>query len=40
MTKQGEYDLKKATEVNKEVYDFLASVSAKYGIGTGLVHWR
>jgi aconitate hydratase len=36
-------DLKKAQEVNKEVYDFLSSVSNKYGIGfwkpgAGIIH--
>ena len=36
-------DLKSAKEVNKEVYDFLASVSNKYGIGfwepgAGIIH--
>ncbi|CAN5246000.1 aconitate hydratase [soil metagenome] len=36
-------DLKKAIETNKEVYDFLASVSNKYGIGfwkpgAGIIH--
>lgn len=38
-----EPDLKNANVVNKEVYDFLASVSAKYGIGfwkpgAGIIH--
>ncbi len=36
-------DLKKANETNKEVYDFLSSVSNKYGIGfwkpgAGIIH--
>lgn len=36
-------DLKTALEINKEVYDFLSSVSAKYGIdfwgpGSGIIH--
>jgi len=39
----GAEDLKKAEETNKEVYDFLASVSKKYGIGfwkpgAGIIH--
>jgi aconitate hydratase len=39
----GPDDLKKAEETNKEVYDFLASVSKKYGIGfwkpgAGIIH--
>lgn len=38
-----EADLKKAVDTNKEVYDFLASVSNKYGIGfwkpgAGIIH--
>lgn len=38
-----EQDLERAYEENKEVYDFLASVSAKYGIGfwkpgAGIIH--
>src|SRR4051794_23661742 len=31
---QGQNDLQKANDINREVYDFLASVSSKYGIGT------
>jgi len=36
-------DLQKANDKNKEVYDFLASVSNKYGIGfwkpgAGIIH--
>ncbi|MCB0549636.1 MAG: aconitate hydratase, partial [Phaeodactylibacter sp.] len=36
-------DLSKANEVNKEVYDFLSSISNKYGIGfwkpgAGIIH--
>ncbi|PVD39189.1 hypothetical protein C0Q70_01817 [Pomacea canaliculata] len=39
----GEKDLKRAKDINAEVYDFLASVSAKYGIGfwkpgSGIIH--
>ncbi|KAF8708114.1 aconitase IPM isomerase family, partial [Rhizoctonia solani] len=39
----GEKDLARAIEVNREVYDFLATVSAKYGIGfwkpgSGIIH--
>ena len=38
-----ETDLATANEVNKEVYDFLASISNKYGIGfwkpgAGIIH--
>ena len=38
-----EYDLKNALDVNSEVYDFLSSVSNKYGIGfwkpgAGIIH--
>ncbi len=38
-----EVDLENAIDVNREVYDFLASVSAKYGIGfwkpgSGIIH--
>jgi len=40
---QGAKDLAKASDVNREVYDFLASVSSKYGIGfwkpgSGIIH--
>lgn len=36
-------DLKKAKEINKEVYDFLATSGAKYGVGfwkpgSGIIH--
>ena len=36
-------DLQKAKEINKEVYDFLASSAAKYGVGfwkpgSGIIH--
>lgn len=39
----GEKDLKRAVDLNKEVYDFLASASAKYNIGfwkpgSGIIH--
>ncbi|TDG52114.1 hypothetical protein AWZ03_001395 [Drosophila navojoa] len=39
----GEQDLKRAKDLNKEVYDFLASTSAKYGLGfwkpgSGIIH--
>ena len=39
----GKEDLKRAKDVNKEVYDFLATCSAKYGIGfwrpgSGIIH--
>lgn len=39
----GAPDLKRAQEVNKEVYDFLSSASAKYGVGfwkpgSGIIH--
>lgn len=39
----GEKDLARAKELNKEVYDFLASASAKYGVGfwkpgSGIIH--
>lgn len=39
----GKQDLQKAIKTNKEVYDFLASASAKYGIGfwgpgSGIIH--
>ncbi|GAA5968152.1 hypothetical protein JCM8115_001756 [Rhodotorula mucilaginosa] len=39
----GEKDLARAKDVNKEVYDFLATASAKYGIGfwkpgSGIIH--
>ncbi|KAL5019353.1 hypothetical protein ScPMuIL_005075 [Solemya velum] len=39
----GDEDLKRAKELNKEVYDFLASASAKYGVGfwkpgSGIIH--
>lgn len=38
-----EFDLEKATEINKEVYEFLSSVSQKFGIGfwkpgAGIIH--
>ncbi|XP_034487898.1 probable aconitate hydratase, mitochondrial [Drosophila innubila] len=41
--KCGELDLKRAIDDNKEVYDFLASASAKYGLGfwkpgSGIIH--
>ena len=40
---ESEYDLKNALDVNSEVYDFLSSVSNKYGIGfwkpgAGIIH--
>ena len=36
-------DLKKAKDINKEVYDFLATAGAKYGVGfwkpgSGIIH--
>ena len=39
----GVQDLKRAIETNKEVYDFLATATAKYGIGfwkpgSGIIH--
>jgi aconitase A len=39
----GEADLKHAITTNKEVYDFLATAGAKYGIGfwkpgSGIIH--
>lgn len=39
----GVKDLERAININKEVYDFLASCSAKYGIGfwkagSGIIH--
>ncbi|RUS89005.1 hypothetical protein EGW08_003252 [Elysia chlorotica] len=39
----GEQDLKRAKDINKEVYDFLATASAKYGVGfwkpgSGIIH--
>lgn len=39
----GEEDLKKAKEINEEVYNFLATASAKYGVGfwkpgSGIIH--
>jgi aconitate hydratase len=39
----GEKDLSRAKEINKEVYDFLSSASAKYNIGfwrpgSGIIH--
>lgn len=39
----GEEDLKKAVDVNQEVYNFLATASAKYGVGfwkpgSGIIH--
>ncbi|XP_053388072.1 aconitate hydratase, mitochondrial-like [Mercenaria mercenaria] len=39
----GDKDLARAKDINKEVYDFLASVSAKYGVGfwkpgSGIIH--
>ncbi|KAJ3349497.1 Aconitate hydratase mitochondrial [Allomyces javanicus] len=41
--KGGDKDLPRAAEINKEVYDFLATCSAKYGIGfwkpgSGIIH--
>lgn len=41
--KCGEMDLKRAVDQNKEVYDFLESASAKYGLGfwkpgSGIIH--
>ncbi|KAH8406695.1 hypothetical protein KR222_003781 [Zaprionus bogoriensis] len=41
--KCGEADLKRAIDTNKEVYDFLSSASAKYGLGfwkpgSGIIH--
>jgi len=43
LDKQGVFDLQTASTTNKEVYDFLASVSKKYGIGfwkpgSGIIH--
>lgn len=40
---EGKADLERAKEMNKEVYDFLASAGAKYGIGfwkpgSGIIH--
>ena len=40
---KSEYDLKNALDINSEVYDFLSSVSKKYGIGfwkpgAGIIH--
>merc|ERR1719265_2603859 len=40
---EGKQDLKRAEEINKEVYDFLGSAAAKYGIGfwkpgSGIIH--
>ncbi len=40
---ESQYDLKNALDINSEVYDFLASVSNKYGIGfwkpgAGIIH--
>ncbi|KAL5498171.1 ACO1_1 [Sanghuangporus vaninii] len=39
----GEADLKRAIDINKEVYDFLATATAKYGMGfwhpgSGIIH--
>ncbi|KAK3696221.1 hypothetical protein RRG08_027664 [Elysia crispata] len=39
----GDQDLKRAKDLNKEVYDFLATASAKYGVGfwkpgSGIIH--
>ncbi|XP_060600434.1 probable aconitate hydratase, mitochondrial [Ruditapes philippinarum] len=39
----GDKDLARAKDINKEVYDFLSSVSAKYGVGfwkpgSGIIH--
>ena len=39
----GPADLKRAIDINKEVYDFLATATAKYGIGfwkpgSGIIH--
>ncbi|XP_061175070.1 aconitate hydratase, mitochondrial-like [Saccostrea echinata] len=39
----GEQDLKRAKDLNKEVYDFLATAGAKYGVGfwkpgSGIIH--
>jgi len=39
----GDEDLKKAKEINEEVYNFLATASAKYGVGfwkpgSGIIH--
>ncbi|GFO33109.1 aconitate hydratase, mitochondrial [Plakobranchus ocellatus] len=39
----GDQDLKRAKDINKEVYDFLATASAKYGVGfwkpgSGIIH--
>ena len=39
----GEADLKKAKDINEEVYNFLATASAKYGVGfwkpgSGIIH--
>ncbi|NP_001171859.1 aconitate hydratase, mitochondrial [Saccoglossus kowalevskii] len=41
--KGGEEDLKRAKDINKEVYNFLATASAKYGVGfwkpgSGIIH--
>jgi aconitate hydratase len=40
---EGEADLKRAKEMNAEVYDFLATAGAKYGVGfwkpgSGIIH--
>ena len=39
----GDQDLKRAKDVNEEVYNFLATASAKYGVGfwkpgSGIIH--
>lgn len=39
----GEKDLKRAKDINKEVYNFLSTASAKYGVGfwkpgSGIIH--
>ena len=39
----GKQDLARAVDINKEVYDFLASAGAKYGVGfwkpgSGIIH--
>lgn len=39
----GAADLKRAIDINKEVYDFLATCTAKYGLGfwkpgSGIIH--
>lgn len=39
----GPADLKRAIDINKEVYDFLGTATAKYGIGfwkpgSGIIH--